>query len=682
MWKNIWMLGLALGQSAAAPCVQLEPQNITVANTADAFNLAVVVQCTNGTFNVEWIGDVVVNGTFHVSGGTSLYISGAVSGSSVIDGGNSIGLFYVNDASLYLAHVNLVNGNATYGGAIFARQSDVHVVNCSFAHNNAGSGGAGGAVSVSSGTSALFSGVNITNNTGGSGGAIVCMSSTVLAFDSVFSSNTAPSAGGALFLLNCAFTLDGGEVASNAVGAGNNGEAFGGGIAARNSTLTLMNTWVHHNYAGRPESRFAYAGAVFILEGTLRSSYSNFSSNALLAADSLSTATGEEVHELRWGGAVFAMSAEMVMVNNVCEDNNADHGGCALLVESKMTAESTTFKRNVAIVGGAVWLSDSQITLDSCDFSRNYASTLGGAVYMLKIDDALEPPSMAARGTQFRENVAPMGGGGVAVTEASTVHIENSLFLGNLSPEAEGGGLIIASVEDAFISTTTFRENEALIGGGGVWSLASGTVGEAVVFHECTFVDNVSKDGPGGGLASLGANSEISNCSFTRNVAETDGGGLWTADFTNVTSCLFEYNEASGLGPAIRSGKNALTDVKFRENTVRCGPALFIGEEEGDRFGTVCSGCSECPTCETMGNLSRVSPVCKPTPEYTTANNSTDTVEDLELREGYWRSSNTSLDIFECINQDACVGGSGPDYCAKGYTGTCEWKKGRSHIQE
>ena len=48
----------------------------------------------------------------------------------------------------------------------------------------------------------------------------------------------------------------------------------------------------------------------------------------------------------------------------------------------------------------------------------------------------------------------------------------------------------------------------------------------------------------------------------------------------------------------------------------------------------------------------------------------------LPIQPGYWRSSNTSEDVHECLHSEACVGANGisdaNDYCDEGYTGPCE----------
>ena len=52
------------------------------------------------------------------------------------------------------------------------------------------------------------------------------------------------------------------------------------------------------------------------------------------------------------------------------------------------------------------------------------------------------------------------------------------------------------------------------------------------------------------------------------------------------------------------------------------------------------------------------------------------TLATLPIREGYWRSSNESLEIHSCLHSDACTGAarvsSSDDYCQEGYTGPCE----------
>lgn len=52
------------------------------------------------------------------------------------------------------------------------------------------------------------------------------------------------------------------------------------------------------------------------------------------------------------------------------------------------------------------------------------------------------------------------------------------------------------------------------------------------------------------------------------------------------------------------------------------------------------------------------------------------TLGTLELERGYYRTSETSLDILECHREEACVGGSNASrYCAAGYRDACKHRK-------
>ena len=68
----------------------------TVDSTEGATDLATsLLNCSNGEFAVEWVGEVVVEETILVTGGTSLNITGAGPG-AIADGGNSTQLSLIH----------------------------------------------------------------------------------------------------------------------------------------------------------------------------------------------------------------------------------------------------------------------------------------------------------------------------------------------------------------------------------------------------------------------------------------------------------------------------------------------------------------------------------------------------------------------------------------------------------
>ena len=90
---------------------------------------------------------------------------------------------------------------------------------------------------------------------------------------------------------------------------------------------------------------------------------------------------------------------------------------------------------------------------------------------------------------------------------------------------------------------------------------------------------------------------------------------------------------------------------------------------QGNRSEDSCSGCSIVTNGIFEDPLAVE--ICTGAPSYTTSPGARDTVASLVLDSGYWRSSNTSVNISECYNDNACLGGVS-DYCAPGYTGPCE----------
>ena len=66
-------------------------------------------------------------------------------------------------------------------------------------------------------------------------------------------------------------------------------------------------------------------------------------------------------------------------------------------------------------------------------------------------------------------------------------------------------------------------------------------------------------------------------------------------------------------------------------------------------------------------------PTCVELMEGTRASSSGTTVATLDLKEGYFRTSNESQVVVECLLEEACVGGiDAENYCADGYEGPCE----------
>ena len=109
------------------------------------------------------------------------------------------------------------------------------------------------------------------------------------------------------------------------------------------------------------------------------------------------------------------------------------------------------------------------------------------------------------------------------------------------------------------------------------------------------------------------------------------------ASGTNNTGCLFcdDKNVLKGSTTS-SSGSNSTTDCQCE-----------AGEYKNEKINT-----------------------CEPVFEGVSTSVPGQTVPTMMLEEGYWRTSQYSIEILSCLNPLHCVGGSNPSaYCADGYTG-------------
>ena len=109
--------------------------------------------------------------------------------------------------------------------------------------------------------------------------------------------------------------------------------------------------------------------------------------------------------------------------------------------------------------------------------------------------------------------------------------------------------------------------------------------------------------------------------------------------------------------------------------------ALKKGDEYASRAGAVCAGCLDgcgegcLDSLSFSTNRESTMPAgdCKEWPTGVNSSSEGTLVTTLELRGGYYRTSNTSHTVLECHRQDSCVGGpNASEYCSDGYKGPCE----------
>lgn len=139
-----------------------------------------------------------------------------------------------------------------------------------------------------------------------------------------------------------------------------------------------------------------------------------------------------------------------------------------------------------------------------------------------------------------------------------------------------------------------------------------------------------------------------------------------------VVSEVISLNVTRSLGTSLTVGRTA-DPLCLDTHSILAFPSITPMKAQGSAYDVACDSCPvEGNNC-TAAYYDRVQ-YCEPVLKNTGSLSPSGTLETLDLKAGYWRSSNTSWDIRECYEAAACVGGQ-QGLCASGYEGPCECTK-------
>lgn len=257
----------------------------------------------------------------------------------------------------------------------------------------------------------------------------------------------------------------------------------------------------------------------------------------------------------RWGAGVLVLASGPLVADCTFTSNSASHYGGAAYLSGNLSVQSSRFLGNRArtAYGGAIYSTGGSLDLLDCVFLGNRADGgQGGAVRM---------SSGTLHGCRFEQNVATSDGGGLYAS--GTVSVVDCHFERNVG--SSGGGAFVSgsSSADLRFQRSTFVENVATSNGGGVLMSAgyvdacrflgnsAGANGGGlrssgnVTWVNCLFHDNRAQRGAGAYVASgSGSQRLISSCTFTRNAATVEGGGV----FVNLNGLLVRNSILWGNG--------------------------------------------------------------------------------------------------------------------------------------
>ena len=610
--------------TAAGPCTppQLNAPQV-VEDTAGAQDLAEAVNCSEGSFAVEWVGSVFVEETIRFFGGTSLSITGAVDGTSVANGGNITSLFEVDGGTLHLSHLTLTNGTGASGGAIYATDAVVTVTSCTILHNTGVHGGgvflenalletdhssfadntaskSGGALYMEASNVTVGATVLFQRNGASFGGALYVgrSSNLTLAGDNIsLANNTASVFGGGLYAYQSTGYLTG-----NAALVGNTAE-FGGAIFTDNGSFSIIGDMLlSNNFAGDSGGAFYGGLSVFDIAGTIICD----NNSALFGGGGLnlwaSNMTIQPLAEAafigntaEFGGAAYMSTSTFAMDGDVLfSDNTVRLSGGALYSDlSTITISGNALWENnwcPAAGGGLLmWTSDMYVQRSGTAAFVGNAAALGGAAY-------INPGMLVTHGdVSFKSNIASVDGGALYVS-ISVVDIAGSTLWQNNTAGVRGGALV-ALQSDTYVQSSgrgDFFENSATLFGGAAYVSNSSLMFDGGV----VFAGNVADDS-GGALYSDHSSIIISGTTVwednsAHSSAQTGGGGvlMWSSTLHVAsfgTAEFFGNTANSGGAVYLFDGSTILFDgsVLFASNFVTdLGGALFIQQSAVNITGT------------------------------------------------------------------------------------------------
>lgn len=558
---------------AAIPCSRNVKRSWVVDDSAKAKALVAAVNCSGGSFEVEWRGSVSVNQPIYVVDGTVLTVTGADS-TAVMDGNGSTRLFTVVNAVLHLTNVIVNSGASIVGGAIAATGSSLAFNRTSFLRNRAtGNGGAvflSGASNVSCAGGETFA----DNWAALDGGAMYVTDRSEVLCGGMWVSNAAGDSGGALRVQQASTMSWSDEAGFTNNTAGRNGGAFS--VYNRSSISWIGGlTSFNHNSA-------VYAGGTLLATAS-RISWSgstDFRSNSADAGGGIFANSGSSV---TWGAG-----GETTFINQ----NASSFGGALYVSDSNVSwSGNTLFGSNVASTGGAIFvLNGSSVSwTGETLFTWNEAISDGGAVASRVFDSLYNPQDsvLVIDGpTVFSNNTCGTNGGALGLLGACSVAVGTAAdvcFVGNIAGVAGGAVFVSATGVGPVFTAVSFISNSAQVGGAfSIFGSGNSMNGEdgtqaPTTFNRCRFIGNRAA-ATGGAIESAAGKDAFVSSTFSGNFAGT-GGALRLAGTASIDNCSFEDNISDdGEGAAVSNIGYipSITDISFSGNVFHCQEGMFL----------------------------------------------------------------------------------------------------------
>jgi predicted outer membrane repeat protein len=493
------------------------------------------------------IDNLVIDGNYHT-----------------IDANNFSRIFIISAENVVLKNIRFkkgkyfkskFDGENVGGGAIYAMpESSVEIDQCVFLENKSRE----------------------------SAGAIMNKAKSFKITKTLFENNHARNMGGALFNEDSSVEIRGCDFIKNASGSS-------GAVHNENSQVDVFQVTFTGNSANKCGAISNNDSHVEFRDCSFTSNLSNGIGGAVLIDKNSSEFNGCEFvknSSKGRGGAIFNNSGEITLTDCKFSKNSSNEdGGSIFNIEGCFKFVGCSFIGNSASNRGGVIENNlkSKAYLSDCSFSKNSAND-GGAISNLK------KCNLALKNCEFKDNNA-LENGGVIYNWYGFVDIEDSAFTGNESEYAGAidnylgwanikrsqfkdnnvkrhagalfNGGMLESLEDC-----TFKNNQSLLKGGAIYTTksSSGNISR-------TLFDSNRANGNGGLGGAIYNGSfyngneefslDLSQCEFTGNYANDDGGAVFNKGHLNLNKCDFTDNKTNKYGKTLRNdGDDVKVSIK------------------------------------------------------------------------------------------------------------------------
>lgn len=474
----------------------------------------------------------------------------------VIDGGENGRIFTISGGVVSLDNLELTNGLADDGGAIYITNATVTISDCDINNNvaNGVSGSGGGIYNDVGGDLTIMNTIIENNQANRAGGGIEDNSGAGLGLRlidvNLDNNNTGvapatanPGNGGGLHITGMGdVEISGGTV------NGNIAASEGGGLWNGSGTMSLDSITIDGNSAEGAAADNG-GGGIFNNGGTL-----NIGAETNITNNLATGASGS-------GGGLLSTDGAVTISDANFADNSANRAGGGIeLIDGTLSVTNTDLTGN-DVNGGAgtanpgnggafhVTGMASIVTFTNCIIDNNEAASEGGGLWNQSGTTMTVMDSEITGNTAFGD-AADNGGGGI-FNNGGTLNLEDGSELSNnlASGTAGSGGGLFSTDGDVTIDDVTFEANAANRAGGGI-EIVDGTLDitySDLINNDVNGTAGIAAPGNGGALHVTG-NSTMVTIMYSNvngNAAAAEGGGLWNQSGSTM---MVEYSTVDDNG--------------------------------------------------------------------------------------------------------------------------------------